>query len=355
MYRNRRWASMAGLALSFSLVAAACGGDDETATTDDTVADDTATDDTATDDTGGAVASDLPECLDFADLYALLGPESDGFTSWSDASELAAELGSETELPDTALTVAGPGEESGTYDTFVEFIFEDPAEERGTDAAARADYLSSPNDNVIVENLTSAPGSLGWVGFAFFIENTDVLRAFELSHLAEGVECTEPTPETIAAGDYPLSRPLYIYVNNAKAAEKGSLSAYVDAYLGELYDCVSEAGYVALADDALAGATEAWEATGLSGVADDGAALDISGSSTVEPISQCVLQQGGFQGAVEGPGTGDGFQRFCAGETDVSNASRAIKDEEAGDCEANGVEFTEVLVAIDGIAVMTAS
>ncbi len=164
-----------------------------------------------------------------------------------------------------------------------------------------------------------------------------------------------PTPETIASGEYPLSRPLYIYVNDARAEEKGSLSRYVDLYLGDLYDCVTQAGYVALEEDALGSTRALWEATGLAGGEDDGSSLQISGSSTVEPISQCVLQQSGFSGSVEGPGTGDGFQRFCNGETDISDASRAIKDAEAETCAANGVRYTELRVAIDGIAIMTAA
>lgn len=341
MFRNRRRTSLIALFTALLLVTAACGDDDPS--TDDGAA-----------SAGDGSASVLPDCLDFSDLYALTGPESDGFTSWSDAATIAGELGSTTDLPDVELTVAGPGEESGTYDTFVELVIEEYNEDRGADAAARSDYLSSPNDNVIVENLTAADGSLGWVGFAFYIENTDVLRAFELSDSANDVACTAPTPETIAAGDYPLSRELYIYVNNAKAAESGTLQEYVDRYLGDLYDCTTQAGYVALEDSALADTVATWEATGFSGGTDDGSSLDISGSSTVEPISQCVLAQSGFTGSVEGPGTGDGFQRFCAGETDISDASRPIKDEEAETCAAAGVEYTELVVAVDGIAVMTA-
>ena len=347
MLSNRRWLAVLGLLLSFTLVAAACGDDDDS--------DSGSGDDATGEATGGESAAGLPTCLDFADLYALTGPESDGFANWSDASELAAELGSTTELPDAPLTVAGPGEESGTFDSYVELVIETFNEDRGADAAPRADYQSSPNDNVIVENLAAAEGSLGWVGFAFYIENTDTLQAFELSNAADGVDCTAPTPETIASGDYPLSRGLYIYVNNAKAEESGSLSAFVDLYLGDLYDCATQAGYVALADDALAETVATWEDSGLAGGEDDGTALDVSGSSTVEPISQCVLAESGFSGSVEGPGTGDGFPRFCAGETDISDASRPIKDEEATICEDNGVEYTELLVAIDGMAVMTAA
>lgn len=349
MSRNRRCASLIALILPLSLVAAACGGG-ETIIDDGTPA---ASDDT----TGGGDADEsaLPDCLDFADLYALTGPESEGFSSWSDANEIAGELGSTTELPDVSLTVAGPGPESGTYDTYIEFISDDFSEERGVESGVRDDYQSSPNDNIIVQNLESADGSLGWVGYAFFVENQNKLDAFDVSHAADGVDCTSPTPETIASGEYPLSRPLFIYVNKAKAEANGTLSAWVDAYLGDLYDCVSEAGYVKLDDADLAETKAAWEATGLSGAEADGGSVTVSGSSTVEPISACVLTQAGFKGSVEGPGTGDGFKRFCAGETDISDASRPIKEEEASDCESAGIEYVELQVAIDGLAVMTAA
>ncbi len=84
----------------------------------------------------------------------------------------------------------------------------------------------------------------------------------------------------------------------------------------------------------------------------------ISGSSTVEPISIRVAEAYATDNpnvdiAVEGPGTGDGFVKFCTGETDISDASRQIKDSEAEDCAANGVTCVELKVGIDGIALMS--
>ena len=57
--------------------------------------------------------------------------------------------------------------------------------------------------------------------------------------------------------------------------------------------------------------------------------------------------------SVDGPGTGDGFELFCNGETDISDASRPIEEEEVKLCEKNGIEFTELEVALDGLTVMT--
>ena len=86
----------------------------------------------------------------------------------------------------------------------------------------------------------------------------------------------------------------------------------------------------------------------------------MSGSSTVEPISIAVGDafaewHPGVAVTVEGPGTGDGFAKFCAGETDISDASRPIKAEEAATCEAAGIDFIELKVAIDGLSVITSA
>src|ERR671918_1465253 len=84
----------------------------------------------------------------------------------------------------------------------------------------------------------------------------------------------------------------------------------------------------------------------------------VSGSSTVEPISALVAEifnetNPDVAITVDGPGTGDGFELFCNGETDISDASRPIEQEEADACEANGIQYTELEVAFDGITVMT--
>ena len=78
-------------------------------------------------------ANEAITCLDIPALYALVGPESEGFANWSDASELAAEVGSAyaDAFPDAAARHHRPRRGGGTYDTFVEFAIADLAEERG--------------------------------------------------------------------------------------------------------------------------------------------------------------------------------------------------------------------------------
>lgn len=87
--------------------------------------------------------------------------------------------------------------------------------------------------------------------------------------------------------------------------------------------------------------------------------ITIDGSSTVYPFAQAAAElfneeQPDVKVTVGQSGTGGGFEKFCAGETDISDASRPIKDdEEVPLCEKNGVKFGELQVANDGIAVVT--
>ncbi len=185
-------------------------------------------------------------CLANADLYALMGPESTGFNSWSDANALAAEIGAPyAPYPDADLTITAPGEESGTYDTFLEFAFKTIAADRGQDLVMRPDYVASPNDNVIIEGVAGSPTSLGFVGFAYYEQNQDRVTAIAIDG---GNGCVAPTAATIADGTYPYARPLFIYVN-LEAATRPEVAAFVDFYLSaEGLAVVSQTGYIPMAD-----------------------------------------------------------------------------------------------------------
>ena len=68
-------------------------------------------------------------------MYAVVGPESEGFENWNDADGLGAELGAtHAPYPAAPLVITAPGDESGTYDTFVELVIEDIVDERGQSA-----------------------------------------------------------------------------------------------------------------------------------------------------------------------------------------------------------------------------
>ena len=99
---------------------------------------------------------------------------------------------------------------------------------------------------------------------------------------------------------------------------------------------------------------------GGDGGAEGGGRIQIDGSSTVYPVSQAMAeefmmsQEGrGVRVTVSQSGTGGGFQRFCAGETEISDASRPIKPSEEALCEQNGIEPIQLEVGMDGITVVT--
>ncbi len=105
------------------------------------------------------------------------------------------------------------------------------------------------------------------------------------------------------------------------------------------------------AEDPAASGEESASPSGLSGT------IQIDGSSTVAPLSEAAAEL--FQEenpdvdvVVGTSGTGGGFEKFCAGDIDIADASRPIKDEEIAACEAAGIEYEEVTVANDGLAVV---
>jgi phosphate transport system substrate-binding protein len=199
-------------------------------------------------------ANTAVECLTFQQLFDMIGPNGEGTSTWAEASP---------GLPDVPLDIFGPGEESGTFDSFVEIVLEGLAEEAGVDATTRPDYSPSGDDNVILQGIQGSESSLGWVGFAYAINATGV-RLLPIDG-GDG-NCVEPTPETIASNEYPISRDLFIYVDAAKAADNPAISAYVDFYVTEgLATAVEEVGYVPLTDEAQAETAAAWESRTLLG------------------------------------------------------------------------------------------
>ena len=207
------------------------------------------------------------ECLSFPDLYALAGPESQGFKKWTDAQALAKELGSTTTFPNAPLVMSAPGEESGTYDSFIEIALEKIAEKRveagklSEDKAGttRPDYQSSGDDNIIVQGIEGSKTSFGWVGYAYAQAQGDKIKSLAISK-EPGGECVSPTTETISSAKYPISRYLYIYVNSKKLADNAAIGPFVDFYLGDGIKAVSEVKYVDLAAPDLEATRSVWEA-----------------------------------------------------------------------------------------------
>jgi len=219
------------------------------------------------------------KCLSQADLYAIFGPESTG--DFVDDSKVANEISGTTKLPAKGtVTKFTPGPESGTYDAFIELGYLSIMEERVTagnvtdtitnddgEAEAAEPLISDgqfPNDNDIVKRVESAKNGIGFLGIAYYLANTDKLKAVPIEDPDSGT-CVKPSIKTVQNGSYlPLSRTLFIYVNNEKAADNADLKDFVDFYMTKknLTKSVKEAGYAPLHKDDVTASIEAWQSAG---------------------------------------------------------------------------------------------
>ena len=137
--------------------------------------------------------------------------------------------------PSEIIKLYGPDQDSGTFDYFVEEIL-------GKDGQIRIDYSPSSDDNQLVQGVEGDKGSLGFFGYAYYIEQKDKLNAIAVNGI-------KPTDETVKTGKYkPLSRPLYIYVNKKSLKEKPEVRAFVEYYLKNASKAVKLTGYVPLSD-----------------------------------------------------------------------------------------------------------
>lgn len=146
-------------------------------------------------------------------------------TAWKPGSTAKGWKDLDPSFADVPLTLAGPGSQSGTYDFFNEEVLGKDA--KGDVIEPRQDYAASEDDNVTVRTVEGAPGAMGYFGHSYYSENTDKLTAFEIDG---GKGCVAPTTETITSGEYPLARPLFIYVAKT-ALERPEVKGFVRYYV----------------------------------------------------------------------------------------------------------------------------
>jgi phosphate transport system substrate-binding protein len=175
------------------------------------------------------------ECLTFAEMAKIFGKP--GAKTWNEVNSA---------FPAESISIFGPGTDSGTYDFFVEEVLGDPAD-GGVEPIDTSAYTASEDDNTLVQGIKGEKNSWGFFGFAYFQENAGDLKDIKLAS-EEGGECVEPTAETVLSGDYPLSRPLFIYVKNASLAEP-HVYEYVKFALEATPELISDVGYVAAPEE----------------------------------------------------------------------------------------------------------
>ena len=172
-------------------------------------------------------------------------------TKWSDVRP---------EWPAEPIQRFSPGTDSGTFDYFVEVIMA-PANQVGGKADVpsgekaildSAGTQFSEDDNVLVQGVEGSEFAIGYFGFAYYQENSDRLKILS-------VEGIEPTAETAESGEYPLSRPLFIYSDANIMKEKPQVASFIWFFLNNVNNEISDVGYFPISDAKIQEGIDAWK------------------------------------------------------------------------------------------------
>jgi len=140
-----------------------------------------------------------------------------------------------------------PGTDSGTFDFFVEVVFD-----KDEEPILTADNLQmSEDDNVLVQGIEGSPYAIGFFGYAYYEENADKLRPVAI----EGVL---PDAATVEAGEYPLSRPLLLYSAASIMQRKPQVAAFIHFFLTHVNEEILDVGYFPASAEALEQAMRQW-------------------------------------------------------------------------------------------------
>ena len=151
------------------------------------------------------------------------------------------------EWPEEPIQRFIPGTDSGTFDYFVEEVFD---EDENPILAANNLQLSE-DDNVLVQGITGSPYAIGFFGYAYYSENASVLNVLSI----EGVE---PSAANVDKNSYPLARPLYVYSSANIMAEKPQVADFLNYYLTHVNEEVISVGYFPASDAALEESINGW-------------------------------------------------------------------------------------------------
>jgi phosphate transport system substrate-binding protein len=141
--------------------------------------------------------------------------------------------------PDKKIKLYGPGADSGTFEYFTEAIV-------GKAKSSRGDFTASEDDNVLVQGVASDIYALGFFGFAYYIENSKKINAVAVDSGNGGVIPSDAKEENNSYK--PLSRPIFIYVN-AKSTEKPEINEFVNFYMKNAPELVTEVKYFPLSKE----------------------------------------------------------------------------------------------------------
>lgn len=169
------------------------------------------------------------DCVTFDQLAQIWQP--DGAETWADV---------DPDWPDEPFELYGPASTSGTFDWFTEHVI-------GEFGSMREDYEPTEEDNIIIQGIEGSEHAMGFFGYSYYLENRDRVKALEIKE-DEDDSCTEPSLENARTGDYPMARPLFIYVAEESLAEP-PVREFTQFYLeNAATDLVEEVGYVPVSE-----------------------------------------------------------------------------------------------------------
>lgn len=162
----------------------------------------------------------------------------DGASHWSDI---------DPDWPDKPIELHGPSRDSGTFDYFAEAVI-------GSVDDHRVDYEGTEYDNSIIEAVNQSTYAIGYLGYAYYLQNKETVKALAVN---DGSGCVEPSPGAAQRGEYsPLSRPLFIYADEEELT-RPELRAFVEYYIERAgTSLVSDIGYVPLTGEDVETASE---------------------------------------------------------------------------------------------------
>jgi phosphate transport system substrate-binding protein len=153
---------------------------------------------------------------------------------WNKGSKVKSLADIDGSLPETELSLYGPGTDSGTFDFFTDEI-------NGEEGVSREDYQASEDDNQLVTGVSGDQGGLGYFGFSYYESAADQLNLVGVDS-GDG-NCVKPAADTIQSGSYkPLSRPLFMYPST-KAIERPEVKAFMD-YVTSQAPAIAEAAKI---------------------------------------------------------------------------------------------------------------
>jgi phosphate transport system substrate-binding protein len=170
------------------------------------------------------------QCITVEQLNQIWGPDSSA-SNWNEVDGIDF---------DAPLDLYGPGTDSGTFDYFTEAI-------NGEAGAQRTDYNNiGEDDNTGIIGVEGSPGGMFYVGFSYYVENQDRVKALEIDG---GDGCVAPSVESVQDGSYsPLGRGLYVYPSDT-ALEKPEVLAFINYFISNAGPIAEAAGFIGMTDE----------------------------------------------------------------------------------------------------------